>query len=81
MEVKDFAKAYDLAVYIRDSMDSYAGQELPLDFRKGFMEYCNHPQYRKKIFIGTDFKPGFAAVLRERRLELLRKILQEEKFV
>lgn len=76
----EFKTVRSLALYIRNEMDQYLGRELPKKFKDEFTSFCKDMNYRKKIFSGNDFAPGFKAVLREKRLELLRKVLQEEGF-
>lgn len=70
----------DIAVYIRDKMDSYAGKELSDTFRQEFINLCNDDTIKKKIFKGKDFRSTFKTVLRDDRLKILRKILDDAGF-
>lgn len=72
--------ARDIAVYIRDKMDSYAGKELPDDFRQEFIDLCNDDKIKKKIFKGKEFRSTFKTVLRDDRVMILREILYDAGF-
>lgn len=76
----EFRTVRELAIYVREKMDTYVGRELPLEFKKEFLALCYDANYRKKIFKATDFSAGFKTVLRDGRLELLKKILKEDGF-
>lgn len=78
--MKKFKTVNELALYFRDKMDIYLGRELPSELKAEILEYCNDAKYKKKIFKGNGFAPGFSAVMRESRLELFRKVLEDEGF-
>lgn len=73
-------KIRKLCVYLRNEMDKFAGVKLPDDFKKEFIDYCEDPFWRKKIFQGTEFSKTFRNVLRPDREEQLRQVLEEAGF-
>ena len=75
-----FKTARELAVYIRDEMDKFRGRELSKEFKAEFIAFCYDGKSRKQIFRGEDFSATFITVLREDRLQLLRKVLKDEGF-
>lgn len=77
--MQEFNLARDLAVYLRGEMDKYLGRELPIEFKKEFLDYCEDMKYKKMIFKGTDFSATFHAVMRENRLKQLRDILNTKE--
>lgn len=75
--MQEFKLARDLAIYLRDEMDKYLGRELPPEFRKEFLDYCEDMKYKKMIFKGTDFSATFRTVMRDNRIKQLREILDK----
>ena len=69
---REFDSARALAIWFRDQIDNYAGQQLSDEFVQEIKQLVNSPKYRKMIYKGVEFSSTFRVVLRDYRLEILK---------
>ena len=74
LESKEFKQTKDIAKYLKDLIDKYAGKKIPEKEQEEIR--CLTEKYRTKIFRGEDFCPTMIAIMREFRLKRIREVLQ-----
>lgn len=75
----DFKNVRELAVFVRDEMDKYAGQQLPDSFVVMFNELCSNIKFKKMMFKGSTYSSSFITILRPYRIEMLANLMSERQ--